>query len=109
MLSHQHVGCCEDILVSVEAWGNPLVMGYLENIEASQFGQIHSTMQQHRVAVQPLSSAVTHLESGLGALCAIAGFALHGAEGGILGGLVGYFLGKTIQSMLWTLFGDSVT
>lgn len=53
-----------------------------------------------------LLSATTYLGLGLGALCAVAGLVLHGTEGGLLGGLVGYFLGKTIQSMLWTLFGD---
>ncbi|WP_435065733.1 hypothetical protein [Halobaculum sp. EA56] len=56
-----------------------------------------------------LSSATTYFGLGLGALCAVAGLVLHGIEGGLLGGLVGYFLGKTIQSIFWTLFGGYTT
>jgi len=59
--------------------------------------------------MQTLSSTVTQLGPLLGGLCALAGFALHGVEGGTLGGLVGYFLGKTVQSTLWTLFGAGTT
>lgn len=33
----------------------------------------------------------------------VVGFAIHGAEGGVLWSLVGYFLGKAIQSTLWTV------
>jgi hypothetical protein len=75
----------------------------------TKFGRIYLTVHDYQVPVQTLSSAVTHLGLGLGFLCAIVGFALYGAEGGLLGGLVGYFLGKTIQSVLWTLLGDYET
>lgn len=56
-----------------------------------------------------LSSVITYLGPALGALGAIAGLALQGMDGGILGGFVGYFLGKTMQSILWTLLGDYAT
>lgn len=59
--------------------------------------------------MQSLSFATTYFGLGLGALCAIAGLVLQGIEGSILGGLVGYFLGKTIQSLIWTLIGDYAT
>jgi len=53
-----------------------------------------------------LSAAVSHLGLEFGGLCAIAGFALRGAEGALLVGLLGYFVGKTAQSLLWTFHGD---
>lgn len=66
-------------------------------------------MRDFRLAMPTLSSATTYLGLGFGALCAVAGLVFHGIESGLLGGLVGYFLGKTIQSIFWTLFGGYTT
>jgi len=39
-------------------------------------------------------------------LCGACGIALQGPESGILWLLVGYFLGKVLQSTLWTVTDD---
>lgn len=59
--------------------------------------------------MKTLSSVVPHLGVVLGTLCAIAGFAFQGVEGAVLGCLVGYFLGKTVQSTIWAFTGGPAT
>ncbi|WP_123537520.1 hypothetical protein [Halosimplex salinum] len=41
----------------------------------------------------------------VGLLCGAAGFALRGTEAAVLWFVVGYFVGKSIQSTVWTLTG----
>lgn len=53
--------------------------------------------------MRSVSATVRYLPYGLGVLGLVVGFAIHGAEGGVLWSLVGYFLGKAIQSTLWTV------
>jgi len=56
------------------------------------------------------SSYVTrNLPLSLGMLCAVVGFTVHGLEGGVLWALVGYFLGKAVQSTIWTFNGSRTT
>jgi len=56
--------------------------------------------------MQTLSSVTTHLGVVLGVLCAIGGFALQGPEGGVFWSLVGFFLGKSIQSTVRAFGGE---
>jgi len=56
--------------------------------------------------VRTVPSVGTYFGPGLGGLCGVAGVALQGVEGGALAALVGYFIGKTGQSVLRTLAGD---
>ncbi|MFB6142660.1 MAG: hypothetical protein ABEJ30_04880 [Halorientalis sp.] len=51
-------------------------------------------------------SAIDHFGMLLGVACAIVGFAVQGPEGSVLWALVGYFLGKSIQSTYWTIVGE---
>ena len=53
--------------------------------------------------MQSLSPLVRRTGLVVGVLGGAAGLALHGVEGGFLGIFVGYFLGKSAQSLFWTL------
>jgi len=53
-----------------------------------------------------LSPAENYPGVVLGVLCAGVAAVLQGVEISVLWGLIGYFLGKSIQSMLWTVSGD---
>jgi len=53
-----------------------------------------------------LSPAENYPGVVLGIHCAGVGAVLQGSESSVLWGLIGYFLGKSIQSMLWTVSGD---
>ncbi|WP_207592842.1 hypothetical protein [Halomontanus rarus] len=59
--------------------------------------------------MRPLSVTVRSLALGLGALGAVVGVTVYGVEGGVLWSLVGYFLGKAIQSTFWTIAGNHST
>ncbi|WP_226043197.1 hypothetical protein [Natrinema sp. DC36] len=48
---------------------------------------------------------VHYLALGLGVIGGIVGITVHGIESGILWALVGYFFGKAIQSIFWTIGG----
>lgn len=50
-----------------------------------------------------------YLALGLGILCAGVGFSLLGLEGGVLSALVGYFGGKTLQSMTRVFSGGQTS
>jgi hypothetical protein len=50
-----------------------------------------------------LSSATRRLGLVIGFLCAIGGFVVSGPEAAVIWFVVGYFLGKSIRSMLRTL------
>lgn len=52
-------------------------------------------------------TAVTYLGAVLGVLCASIGFMAQGLEGAVLLTIVGYFSGKAIQSVVWTITGYS--
>jgi hypothetical protein len=56
--------------------------------------------------MKALSPAETYPGVVLGILCAGVGAVLQGIDSSVLWGLIGYFLGKSIQSMLWTVTGD---
>jgi len=56
--------------------------------------------------MEALSPAETYPGVVLGILFAGVGVTLQGIESSVLWGLIGYFLGKSIQSMLWTVTGD---
>lgn len=47
-----------------------------------------------------LLSAVPYV---LCALCLVVGLLLSDVAGGVLGGVVGYFLGKSVQSTVWAI------
>ncbi len=53
--------------------------------------------------MQTLPSATRHLGLVIGLLCAIGGFVVSGPEAAILWFVVGYFLGKSVRSMLRTV------
>ncbi|QOS13437.1 uncharacterized protein HfgLR_21010 (plasmid) [Haloferax gibbonsii] len=57
--------------------------------------------------MQTVPSSTIHF--GLSILCGIAGFVLRGTEGAVLGALIGYFLGKLLQSIFWMLTGNHPT
>jgi hypothetical protein len=59
--------------------------------------------------VYPLSSVEPRLGIVLGVLCGIVGVVLRGPESGLLAAFVGYFLGKSLQSTLWTFRGQRTT
>lgn len=42
-----------------------------------------------------------------GALCGVVGLALQGPDRAVLWLLVGFFLGKSLQSALWTISGTA--
>jgi len=49
------------------------------------------------------SIVLRHLGPGLGALFGLVGLIGQGFEAGVLWSLVGFFLGKSLQSTLWTV------
>jgi hypothetical protein len=61
-------------------------------------------MTMHR-----LSAATSHLGVLFGGLCGIAGLAFQGIESAVIWSLVGYFLGKSVQSTLLALSSDHTT
>jgi hypothetical protein len=56
-----------------------------------------------------LSFVESQLGIVLGVLCGLVGVALLELESGLVSALVGYFLGKSIQSTLWTFRGERTT
>lgn len=56
-----------------------------------------------------LSFVESQLGIVLGVLCGLVGVALVEPESGLLSALVGYFLGKSVQSTLWTFRGERTT
>lgn len=56
--------------------------------------------------MEALSPAQHYPGVVLGLLCAGVGAVLQGIDGSVLWGLIGYFLGKSIQSILWTVTGE---
>lgn len=56
-----------------------------------------------------LSLVESQLGIVLGVLWGLVGVALLDPESGLLSALVGYFLGKSIQSTLWTFRGERTT
>jgi hypothetical protein len=59
--------------------------------------------------MQTPEGAVNYLGFLLGSICAVVGFTVQGLESGVFWSLVGYFLGKAIQSVLWTITGEPAT
>lgn len=55
------------------------------------------------------SIAITHLGIGVGCVGAIAGGAAGGVDGAVLAAIVGFFLGKSVQSIFWTVGGGPST
>lgn len=55
--------------------------------------------------MQTLPSAATNPGLAVGVCCGVAGLALRGSEAAVLWFVVGYFLGKSLQSVFWTLTG----
>lgn len=53
----------------------------------------------------PPSSLAARPGLALGVLCGVAGLALGSPETGLLGALVGYFLGKSLRSVRRTVEG----
>jgi hypothetical protein len=56
--------------------------------------------------MEALSPVEDYPGVALGILCTGVGAAFQGVESGVLWGLIGYFLGKSIQSMLWSVTGQ---
>jgi hypothetical protein len=56
--------------------------------------------------MEVLSPAQNYPGAVLGILCAGVGAVLQGVESSVLWGLIGYFVGKSIQSTLWTITGE---
>ncbi|ACV49331.1 hypothetical protein [Halomicrobium mukohataei] len=50
-------------------------------------------------------SVIDRPEIACALLCGAVGFGLYGVESGVLWVIVGYFLGKSIESLFWTLTG----
>jgi len=59
--------------------------------------------------MEALSPAENYPGVVLGLLCAGVGAVFQGIESSVLWGLVGYFLGKSIQSMLWSVTGGQTS
>ncbi len=67
------------------------------------FGQMLSSPYVLGESMLSVSGTIRYLPYGLCILGIVIGFAIHGAEGGVLWSFVGYFLGKAIQSTFWTV------
>ncbi|WP_170092925.1 hypothetical protein ACAH01_16535 (plasmid) [Halomicrobium sp. HM KBTZ05] len=50
-------------------------------------------------------SVIDRPEIACALLCGAVGFGLYGVESGVLWAIVGYFLGKSIESLFWTVTG----
>jgi membrane protein YqaA with SNARE-associated domain len=44
-----------------------------------------------------------------GLLCLVVGLLLSDVTGGVLGGVVGYFLGKSVQSFVWATASEQTS
>jgi hypothetical protein len=50
-------------------------------------------------------SLMSHSGLVVGVVCGVVGAALQGVEAGVLWFVVGYFAGKSLQSIYWTVTG----
>lgn len=71
------------------------------------FGQTPSSLYVFGESMRSVSGTIHYLPYGLCILGLGIGYAIYGAEGGVLWFFVGYFLGKAIQSTFWTFGRNS--
>jgi len=55
--------------------------------------------------MRTVPSLVAHPGLAAGVVCGVAGVALQGVEAGVLWFVVGYFVGKSLQSIYWAVWG----
>lgn len=70
------------------------------------FGQTPTSYQAFEERMRSVSVTMRYLALGLGIAGAVLGVAVHGVESGILWSLIGYFLGKAVQSTFRAVTGS---